>query len=107
MAEINTWLITQPPQSFREACQWMAWYLMAARMYNGSGALGRPGQSSSRGGSHRALKQPLQRGQLRVRGLFRVACQVIASALMVNVRRIQKARSIDPQQPFFSFWPLF
>lgn len=41
MAEINTWLITQPPQTFREACQWMAWYLMAARMYNGSGALGR------------------------------------------------------------------
>jgi formate C-acetyltransferase len=41
IAEINTWLITQPPQNFREACQWMAWYLMAARMYNGSGALGR------------------------------------------------------------------
>ncbi|MCB0114708.1 MAG: hypothetical protein KDD84_11480 [Caldilineaceae bacterium] len=41
IAEINTWLITQPPQTFREACQWMAWYLMAARMYNGSGALGR------------------------------------------------------------------
>ncbi len=41
MAVINTWLITQPPQTLREACQWMAWYLMAARMYNGSGALGR------------------------------------------------------------------
>lgn len=41
MAEINTWLITQPPQTFREACQWMAWYLMAARMYSGSSAIGR------------------------------------------------------------------
>jgi len=41
MAEINRRLVTEPPQTFREACQWMAWYLMIARMYNGSGALGR------------------------------------------------------------------
>jgi formate C-acetyltransferase len=41
MAEINRRLVTQPPQTFREACQWMLWYLMAARMYNGSGSLGR------------------------------------------------------------------
>ena len=41
MAEINEWLVTQPPRTFREACQWMLWYQMAARMYNGSGSLGR------------------------------------------------------------------
>jgi len=41
IAEINARLVTQPPQTLREACQWIAWYLMAARMYNGSGALGR------------------------------------------------------------------
>ena len=41
MAAINEWLVDEPPRTFREACQWMVWYLMAARMYNGSGALGR------------------------------------------------------------------
>ncbi|MBT4500003.1 MAG: formate acetyltransferase, partial [Gemmatimonadetes bacterium] len=32
---------TEPPKTFREACQWILWYDMAARMYNGSGSLGR------------------------------------------------------------------
>ncbi len=41
IAEINTWLVSGPPRTFREACQWMLWYLIAARMYNGSGATGR------------------------------------------------------------------
>jgi formate C-acetyltransferase len=41
MAEINARLVVAPPRDFREACQWIAWYDMAARMYNGSGSLGR------------------------------------------------------------------
>ena len=41
MAGINEHLVTEPPRTFREACQWMLWYQMAARMYNGSGSLGR------------------------------------------------------------------
>ncbi len=41
IAAINERLVSAPPETFREACQWMTWYLMAARMYNGSGALGR------------------------------------------------------------------
>ena len=41
MAGINERLATDPPRTFREACQWMVWYQMAARMYNGSGSLGR------------------------------------------------------------------
>jgi len=41
MAEINERLVTEPPKTFREACQWMVWYQMAARMYNGSGSLGK------------------------------------------------------------------
>ncbi len=41
MADINERLVTEPPRTFREACQWMVWYQMAARMYNGSGSLGR------------------------------------------------------------------
>jgi formate C-acetyltransferase len=41
MAEINEHLVTEPPKTFREACQWTAWYQMVARMYNGSGSMGR------------------------------------------------------------------
>ena len=39
IAEMNEWLVEGPPRTFREACQWTAWYQMIARMYNGSGAL--------------------------------------------------------------------
>jgi formate C-acetyltransferase len=41
MAAINERLVTEPPRTFREACQWILWYQMAARMFNGSGSLGR------------------------------------------------------------------
>jgi pyruvate-formate lyase len=41
VGEINERLIESPPSTFREACQWILWYIVSARMYNGSGALGR------------------------------------------------------------------
>ncbi|MFP3897552.1 MAG: pyruvate formate lyase family protein [Anaerolineales bacterium] len=41
MADFNEKLITEPPETFQEACQWITWFDMAARMYNGSGSLGR------------------------------------------------------------------
>ncbi len=41
MAEINAVLVNRPPGTFREACQWMLWYQLAAKMYNMSGSLGR------------------------------------------------------------------
>ena len=40
IAEMNERLVSEPPRTFREACQWIAWYQMVAQMYNGSGALG-------------------------------------------------------------------
>jgi pyruvate-formate lyase len=41
IADINEHLVAQPPRTFRAACQWILWHLLAARMYNGSGSLGR------------------------------------------------------------------
>ncbi|MEI6566741.1 MAG: pyruvate formate lyase family protein [Verrucomicrobiota bacterium] len=41
IADMNRRLILEPPSTFREACQWILWYQLAARMFNGSGALGR------------------------------------------------------------------
>ena len=41
MADINAALVNRPPATFRETCQWMLWYQLAAKMYNMSGSLGR------------------------------------------------------------------
>jgi formate C-acetyltransferase len=41
MAEINERLVSEPPMTFREAVQWMAWYQLAAKMYYTNGSLGR------------------------------------------------------------------
>ena len=41
MAQINRRMTTEPPATFKEACQWILWYMMAARMMNNSGSLGR------------------------------------------------------------------
>ncbi len=41
MADANHWLVAEPPRTFYEAVQWIAWFQMLARMYNGSGSLGR------------------------------------------------------------------
>ncbi len=41
MAEMNERLVNEPPKTFRDAVQWLTWYDMAARMFNGSGSLGR------------------------------------------------------------------
>ncbi|MEP7359461.1 MAG: pyruvate formate lyase family protein, partial [Anaerolineales bacterium] len=41
IAQMNEWLVANPPRSLREACQWILWYQTIARMYNGSGSLGR------------------------------------------------------------------
>jgi len=38
MAEVNEWLIENPPRTLREACQWIAWYSLISRAYNGDGA---------------------------------------------------------------------
>jgi pyruvate-formate lyase len=41
IAEMNDWLVTHPARNFREACQWILWFQITARMFNGSGSLGR------------------------------------------------------------------
>lgn len=48
MAEVNQWVISRPPRTLREACQWIIWYHLASRTYNRDGA----------GGQIDALLQP-------------------------------------------------
>jgi len=40
IADICSHLATEPPRSFREACQWLVIFQAAAKMYNGSGEWG-------------------------------------------------------------------
>lgn len=40
MADMNFKLAEAPPETFLEACQWLAWFVMEAYMFNGSGAGG-------------------------------------------------------------------
>jgi len=39
MADMNDYLVYGVPRTFREACQWIVWYQMICRIFNGSGAL--------------------------------------------------------------------
>lgn len=48
--------------------------------------------------SIRSLKHPFSGGKLPVRGLFRVACLILASAAMVNMRRIHRYLSEPDKQ---------
>jgi len=40
LRRVNEKLVDAPPETFREACQWIAWYNMAGSTYNRSGAGG-------------------------------------------------------------------
>lgn len=40
MAEVNERVLAEPPRTLREACQWIAWFNMASRIYNRDGAGG-------------------------------------------------------------------
>jgi hypothetical protein len=46
----------------------------------------------------RQIKHPFPAGKLPVRGQFRVTCMIIGSALMSNVRRIQRYKAMNEQQ---------
>lgn len=40
IADICDRMVTDPPETFREACQWLVFFQAAAKMYNGSGEWG-------------------------------------------------------------------
>ena len=40
IADISGRLVTEPPATFREACQWLVFFQAVAKMYNGSGEWG-------------------------------------------------------------------
>lgn len=55
MAAANENIISEPPKTLREACQWIIWYHLASRTYNRDGA----------GGQIDALLQPFYENDLK------------------------------------------
>lgn len=61
----------------------------------------------------RSLKHPFPAGKLPVRGKFRMTCMLMASAMLVNLRRIWRHHSETPKNSGALFsrllqtWPLF
>lgn len=81
IAEMNEWLVENPPRTFREACQWILWYQITARMYNGSGSLGRLD----------VLLQPFYERDLAAgllddeAAIFHIACQLIRDTAYIQL----------------------
>ena len=46
----------------------------------------------------RQVKHPFPAGKLPVRGQFRVTCMVIGSAILSNIRRIQRYKTLKIEQ---------
>lgn len=81
MADINEKLINEPPTTFREAVQWILWYQLISRMYNGSGSLGRED----------VLLQPYYDRDMAAgiltdeEAIFHLACQLIRETGYIQV----------------------
>ncbi|MEK6647271.1 MAG: pyruvate formate lyase family protein [Candidatus Firestonebacteria bacterium] len=97
MVEINTKLITNPPETFREVCQWAAWYQMAARVYNGSGALGNIDQLF-----YPYYKKDKERGYLTdEEAIFHLACLNITDPQYIHIGGIdEKGKDITNELSF-------
>ncbi|MFW6309313.1 MAG: pyruvate formate lyase family protein [bacterium] len=86
MAEINQKLITEPPSTFREACQWIVWFLLIARMYNGSGSLGTLDQFLEP-----YYKKDREKGILtREEAIYHIACLLLADTAYLQLGGLDK-----------------
>lgn len=73
MAEMNEWLLNEPPRTFREALQWTLWYQLAGKMYNMGGSLGRIDQFL-----YPFYKRDKERGILTdEEAIFHLACHFV------------------------------
>lgn len=74
MALVNENILSNPPSTFREACQWIIWYHLASRTYNRDGA----------GGQIDALLQPYYEKDLRAGRISKDEAIYYLSAFLIN-----------------------
>jgi formate C-acetyltransferase len=74
MAKVNENVISEPPQTLREACQWIIWYHLASRTYNRDGA----------GGQIDSLLQPFYEKDLREGRIDRVDAIYYLASFLIN-----------------------
>ncbi|MCJ7738817.1 MAG: formate acetyltransferase, partial [Anaerolineae bacterium] len=87
IAEINKRLVTDPPRTLREACQWILWYQSAARMYNGSGSLGRLDELLLPYYEHDVAAGRLDEEE----AIFHIACQLIRDTAYIQLGGLDAA----------------
>jgi formate C-acetyltransferase len=81
MIDINTRILSKPPDTFRAALQWLAWYQMAKRVYIGGGSLGRIDQSL-----YPYYKREHAAGVLNEEeAIFHLACFLIKDSAYIQV----------------------
>ncbi|BDD02158.1 pyruvate formate lyase family protein [Persicobacter psychrovividus] len=74
MAAVNSNLLSAPPKTFREACQWIIWYHLASRTYNRDGA----------GGQIDTLLQPFYERDLALGHIDRAEAVYLLSCFLIN-----------------------
>lgn len=74
MARVNEHILTEPPGTLREACQWIIWYHLASRTYNRDGA----------GGQIDALLQPYYEKDLQEDRITREEALYYLAAFLIN-----------------------
>ena len=81
MADICERLVEQPPQTFREACQWLVFFQAAAKMYNGSGEWGQMDE----------LLRPFYERDVKAgiideeEAIFHIACLLLTESAYIQV----------------------
>ena len=74
MASVNKNILSAPPQTLREACQWIIWYHLASRTYNRDGA----------GGQIDSLLQPFYENDLKKGIINREKAIYYLSCFLIN-----------------------
>lgn len=74
MAQVNENILSAPPVTFREACQWIIWYHLASRTYNRDGA----------GGQIDSLLQPYYEADLKSGAIDRDTAVYYLACLLIN-----------------------
>jgi len=81
MAGVNDRLVDSPPQTFREACQWLVFFQAAAKMYNGSGEWGQMDE----------LLRPFYERDVKAgiidedEAIFHIACLLLTESAYIQV----------------------
>jgi formate C-acetyltransferase len=81
IADICEQLVTEPPQTFRQACQWIGFFIVIVKIYNNSGGLGRLDELL-----YPYYKQDIKAGVLtNEEAIFHLACLLLIDSQYIQL----------------------